>query len=132
MAKRKRKCKRPPHIDKLYNPAPDEYVAAKLEWIRNRDHPSKLHVLYERQNGKCFYCFGNMWIFRKRDKRPPGINCANFVATPDHIIPKSKGGNNDIDNLVCACFGCNSSRGSRDLTEQERERLSTLLFDKAA
>lgn len=33
--------------------------------------------------------------------------------TLDHIIPISKGGAHDYDNLQCAHFGCNSSKGNR-------------------
>jgi 5-methylcytosine-specific restriction endonuclease McrA len=32
----------------------------------------------------------------------------------EHIIPLSLGGPDDIDNLVLACRGCNSSKGDRD------------------
>jgi len=52
----------------------------------------------------------------KRD----GFQCAYCGQTPpavalevDHIDPKSKGGKDDIDNLITACFNCN--RGKRDI-----------------
>ncbi|MCX4400643.1 HNH endonuclease [Streptomyces sp. NBC_01764] len=38
---------------------------------------------------------------------------ARPATTADHIIPLSKGGTNDIENLRPACGRCNSSRGNR-------------------
>jgi 5-methylcytosine-specific restriction endonuclease McrA len=35
----------------------------------------------------------------------------------DHVIPLSRGGTNLIDNLVCACIPCNSSKSDRLLEE---------------
>jgi 5-methylcytosine-specific restriction endonuclease McrA len=34
----------------------------------------------------------------------------------DHKLPKSKGGNDDLDNLQTLCFECN--RGKKDTTEE--------------
>jgi 5-methylcytosine-specific restriction endonuclease McrA len=33
--------------------------------------------------------------------------------TLDHLIPKSKGGSNRLENLWLACFPCNNSRGNK-------------------
>lgn len=33
----------------------------------------------------------------------------------DHVIPASRGGDNDPSNLVTACKRCNDSRGNRSL-----------------
>lgn len=35
----------------------------------------------------------------------------------DHIIPLSRGGTNDPDNLVACCFPCNSSKSDKLLEE---------------
>lgn len=37
--------------------------------------------------------------------------------TIDHIIPRSKGGTNDMDNIFMICKGCNSSK--RDMDDLE-------------
>lgn len=34
--------------------------------------------------------------------------------TADHIVPRSKGGTDDMTNLRCLCLSCNSSKGNRD------------------
>lgn len=51
--------------------------------------------LVKKFNGKCFYC---------ADPERP--------VTKDHLIPISKGGTDDIENIVPACRNCNSEKGS--------------------
>jgi 5-methylcytosine-specific restriction endonuclease McrA len=56
-------------------------------------------------DGMCFYCFKN---YKKE------------LLTIDHFIPKSKQGSDDLNNLVVACFYCNSSKFNRIIkTEKE-------------
>ena len=47
--------------------------------------------------------------------------CANFFPsdklTMDHVLPKSRGGNNTWENLVAACKKCNQKKGSRTTKE---------------
>lgn len=38
----------------------------------------------------------------------------------DHVVPRTKGGTDDLANLVVACRRCNSSKGNRDLEEWQR------------
>lgn len=54
--------------------------------------------VFKRDGFACVYC----------GKSPPEV-----VLECDHIEPKSKGGMDDINNLVTACFDCN--RGKRDI-----------------
>lgn len=35
----------------------------------------------------------------------------------DHVVPLSRGGTNERDNLVCCCIPCNSSKADRLLSE---------------
>lgn len=44
---------------------------------------------------RCTYC-----------RKPLSI----FTATQDHVIPVSKGGADEDDNIVLACYRCNSSK----------------------
>ena len=50
----------------------------------------------------CFYC--GKALSRRR-------------ATKDHIIPRSKGGNDSCTNVVNACRLCNRDKGCLTLTE---------------
>jgi 5-methylcytosine-specific restriction endonuclease McrA len=37
--------------------------------------------------------------------------------TIDHVVPRSHGGKETWENLVCACSACNSRKGNRTLQE---------------
>lgn len=41
-----------------------------------------------------------------------------FTVTIDHIIPRSKGGSDEIENLRIACLECNATKGN---TLEERK-----------
>ena len=47
--------------------------------------------------------------------------CANYFPddklTMDHVVPKSRGGDNSWENLVAACMKCNQKKGSRTIKE---------------
>lgn len=53
--------------------------------------------IWESQNEKCAYC-----------GQRRGLGCM----TIDHVIPLSKGGTNDEENLRCACKRCNKFKDS--------------------
>lgn len=42
---------------------------------------------------------------------------ANESMCADHVVPLSRGGTNNRDNLVCCCLPCNSSKADRLLSE---------------
>jgi hypothetical protein len=54
----------------------------------------KRNALLFNQGGKCFYCEANLELHE---------------ATIDHVIPQSKGGTNDLDNLVVCCQYANQA-----------------------
>jgi 5-methylcytosine-specific restriction endonuclease McrA len=40
-------------------------------------------------------------------------HCGGRATTADHVVPRSKGGTDALDNLVAACRSCNGSKGNR-------------------
>ena len=61
-------------------------------------------AIYKRDNNKCQYCGATKRL------------------TIDHVIPKSKGGTDDWDNLVVACSSCNTKKSNK-LLEQSGLKL---------
>jgi len=60
-------------------------------------------MIFKRDNFKCQYC--------GRSQQE------GAVLEIDHIIPKSKGGTDDIDNLITSCRECNRGKGNHSLDE---------------
>lgn len=68
-------------------------------------YPRPLHKkLFERQNGKCYYCRAPMVLARPSEH--PLRAC-----TLDHRRAKSCGGSGHEENLVGACAECNGLKG---------------------
>src|SRR4051794_4087839 len=61
--------------------------------------------------------YGNDWMRKSRAvlERDRYIcsYCGRPATTADHIIPKKRGGTDDLSNLVAACLRCNGSKGAR-------------------
>lgn len=43
-----------------------------------------------------------------------------WSASVEHLVPRSKGGSDDLENLRLAHLGCNSSRGNRPRIQRRR------------
>ncbi|MBI1392710.1 MAG: hypothetical protein GC152_08220 [Alphaproteobacteria bacterium] len=67
----------------------------------------------EKSGGQCFYC-GERLIWRRETKVKKRIR-REFVV--DHFVPKRRGGTDRIENLVPACWNCNSSKGPKTISE---------------
>lgn len=63
--------------------------------------------VFNRDNFTCRYC---------------GRKTPEVILELDHVIPLSKGGTDDLDNLITSCFECNRGKG--------RALLDTVLKDK--
>ena len=59
-------------------------------------------------------------VFARNDYRC--VQCGSRDnLTVDHIVPWSKGGTNEMDNLQTLCRSCNSSKGTKGLDEWRKE-----------
>jgi len=67
---------------------PPDKPLTQTEWNERREE------ILNRDGHACRYCF-------------------EVVTHVDHVIPKSKGGTNDPENLVAACAECNYSKGAK-------------------
>nr|WP_227820285.1 HNH endonuclease [Agromyces aureus] len=63
-----------------------------------------------------------------RQYRRQGYVCAYCEAPcsglpePEHVVPLSRGGRNDMTNLVAACRTCNSDKNDMTLNEWQTDR----------
>lgn len=95
----------------------EEMAAASREWRRQNPVLVRLHsrrrfhlnraggrlpsdrllsIRHADQDGRCAYC---------REEKELEL---------EHLIPVSKGGGNDFDNLLFSCRSCNASKGNKD------------------
>lgn len=115
----------------------DKPLRRKYWWLTFSDRPHygisvwpKFgEILLERDGGRCRYCG---IAFDARLDKPafdPMTNLATIEieiflpAWPevDHVIPRSKGGTDDLDNLVLACSECNNRKAGRTPEEAGME-----------
>jgi hypothetical protein len=73
--------------------------------------------IFKRDLFSCQYCGAT----------PPSV-----VLEIDHIHPVSKGGTNDSDNLITACFDCNRGKRDKLLTSKIEGRNIELIQEKEA
>lgn len=68
-----------------------------LSYVKYHSRPLKINRkrIYKRDNNQCVYCESKKHL------------------TIDHVIPKSKGGNNSWKNLVTCCLACNLKKGNK-------------------
>lgn len=72
-----------------------------------------LAAVYEKTDGHCWYCGAEL---------PPFSNWEI-----DHQMPRSKGGVNDLWNLVAACRQCNARKSDMMLGEYEEHLVGSLI-----
>lgn len=67
--------------------------------------------VYDRDGLKCRYCgvLCVIWVGPPFWRPPAPQN----MATIDHVIPRVKGGGNNLENLATACRKCNHAKGDR-------------------
>lgn len=76
-------------------------------YVVRRSPPTKRNI-FKRDKYQCQYC---------GDKYPKS------QLSLDHVVPKSRGGSSNWDNLVCACRPCNAKKRNRTPKEANMELL---------
>ncbi|MGB9702325.1 MAG: HNH endonuclease [Candidatus Kapaibacteriota bacterium] len=71
----------------------------------------------------------NIDLTRKNIMKRDGMQCQycgkkHIQLTVDHILPKSRGGKDEWENLVTACYECNNKKGNRTPEEAGMKLLS--------
>ena len=70
-------------------------------------------LVFAKTDFHCAYC--GKKLRQRNDSGNTYYTCDD--ATIDHIVLRSKGGSNNLDNLLPCCRSCNTSKGTKSLEE---------------
>ncbi|UWQ15360.1 HNH endonuclease [Aliiroseovarius sp. M344] len=77
------------------------------------------------QGGRCYYCDLPMWEHEAEkvgwpdlwtNEKPKTLQC-----TAEHLVPRSDGGVDTPENIVAACWFCNTTRHKRKQVRSPQE-----------
>ena len=85
---------------------PDNLVPMPQRVWSDTPTPRRREALWLKENKLCHWCGKATRLVNEQ---------AQDQATIDHVIPRYKGGSNDLSNVVNACYGCNSRRNTEDM-----------------
>lgn len=95
-------------MQKLENP---KIQGVAYQQGRMYGYSDKKAYLLEREQGCCIYC---------------GIHASKAKMEIEHVIPRSRGGTDSLNNLVLSCHACNQAKGSLNLSEYLKGKTSVL------
>lgn len=70
-------------------------------------------IVAERAEHACEYCRAPEAVF-------------NFLFEVDHVVPTSKGGTTDLENLALSCRACNAYKASFEVGSSRSEKVTRL------
>jgi len=100
-------------LDEVYHDwqEPNSLRRGSRRFPRHRQHTQEEWEAKKRQyNNRCFYC-----------------GKAGKKLTKDHVLAVTRGGTDDIDNVVPACWSCNYKKRVRDIAEFKNGAMLKLL-----
>lgn len=106
------------HLAKMYEYP--EYVICEAKNVLQKKVREKLDLLSDEQQQEFLQASKRVdeenWFIKvfKGYRRKKTVADEFSV---EHLVPKSKGGTDNIDNLVPSCRGCNSSKGGKKLED---------------
>lgn len=100
-------------VQKLNNP---DIQGVGYQQGRMYGYADKKAYLLEREQWCCIYC---------------GTHASKAKMEIEHVIPKSKGGTDSLDNLVLSCNACNQAKGNQDVQTYLKGKPSVLKRVKA-
>jgi hypothetical protein len=74
--------------------------------------------------GRCSRCALPPDVYAAVRESGPCVYCGDQETGVDHVWPLSRGGPDQLSNLVPACWSCNPSKGNRLLTEWDPARVA--------
>ena len=100
-------------IQKLENP---DIQGVGYQQGRMFGYTDKKAYLLEREDRCCIYC---------------GVHASKAKMEIEHVVPKSKGGTDSLNNLVLSCVACNQAKGNQDIQTYLKGKPSVLRRVKA-
>lgn len=85
----------------------------KRRVLTGRSVVTKLNIqsIYVRDNWQCVYCGCRVYNYKA------GGHLSGDMATLDHVLPLTLGGEHVPDNVVTACWNCNTKKGAEFYAE---------------
>lgn len=82
-----------------------------------RSYEKHRSLVEQRASGVCKYRRYPVWTY--------------YNSTPplDHIVPKSRGGTDEPDNLALSCWGCNGSKSNQEAAPETATGTAVPLFN---
>jgi len=99
-------------VSSLLNNYLTEFIEMPKEMSKKQKDSKKLELANGLGFGLCCYWCQDNFLFDQ-------LNL-------DHLIPKSKGGSNSLENLRLTCYHCNNSRGNSLFPPPQKHKSSSL------
>lgn len=85
----------------------------KIGPMSTRDRQARMRWLWRVQGGRCCHCWGG--VINPDDRQGRQSLHSDSQPSLEHIVPRSQGGTNRLENLLLAHQRCNDRRGTRPL-----------------